>query len=514
MKLKFRIVSYLVYALLIFPLLFLPTGFDYSIFFVGGKIIANGGKLFIDFIDIKPPLVYYIFALLHFLFNNNLFLYQFANTFIFVVTSCLTFEVAYLIFKNKWIAFLAPIPMILFAASFNYNYIFEPELALNLILMINALILFKAKKSFTMALFISILSGFAFGLKYPFGIILIPILVYQYINTAKSSRIKVFLATFFGFIFSASLPFIILIIQNGTLKDFYNVLNFINYYQSTGFFSPKAVVRVTNNIQSIISVFYSLFFTIAFFYGVWKIFGQWRTLDSFESQLHSYLLLNFFCLAFSIIVEHQFLNYHFLRIASVLSIYSGFGLYLMFKEFIHIPKNVRLFLYPVIIFVFIFYTPILRYIRTALPTYYFFTNKNKYIDYFENTSTANTLLRQHTTIANLINQNLTPNDTVVIIGGAAQIYTMLNDCHISAFPTSVFVLSRFKKPKEWEQRFLKELQTAKYLVIQDYDHTHFFGEEVSSWEAFNRNLLYRNILENRYKPILKTFSFYVFKAGD
>lgn len=213
MKLKFRIVSYLVYALLIFPLLFLPTGFDYSIFFVGGKIIANGGKLFIDFIDIKPPLVYYIFALLHFLFNNNLFLYQFANTFIFVVTSCLTFEVAYLIFKNKWIAFLAPIPMILFAASFNYNYIFEPELALNLILMINALILFKAKKSFTMALFISILSGFAFGLKYPFGIILIPILVYQYINTAKSSRIKVFLATFFGFIFSASLPFIILIIQ-------------------------------------------------------------------------------------------------------------------------------------------------------------------------------------------------------------------------------------------------------------------------------------------------------------
>lgn len=514
MKFPFRFVVFLFYFVLVFPFFFLPFGFDYSIFFVGGKIIANGGKLFVDFIDIKPPLIYYFFAVLYILFDNNLFLYQVFNTIVLLATSILTFEVANSIFKNRWIALLAPVPMILFAASFNYNYIFEPELFLNFVLMISTFLLFKKKESLVVAIALGFLSGIAFGLKYTFGVILLPIIIYFYNETNPPLRKKQILFSIIAFIITTALPFVVLFFQNWTFKGFANVVSFINYYQSTGFFSPKSLVRIPNNIEIILGVFYSLSFSIAFFYGVWNTFLSWKKLNRQEQSWHSFLLLCFFFLFFSIVVEHQFLNYHFLRLASILSIYSGYGIYLVFTELPKFPRTIRSFLILALSFIFVFYTPIPRYIRTLIPTYYFFTNKEKYIDYFENKSTAHTLLRQHTTIATLVNQNLTADDTVVIVGGAAQIYTMLKDCKFSAFPTSVFVLSRFKKPKEWEERFLRELNTAKYLIVQDYDHTHFFGEEVSSWEAFNRNPIYKNILEQRYELVLKTFSFYVYRKKE
>jgi 4-amino-4-deoxy-L-arabinose transferase-like glycosyltransferase len=514
MRFSERFFAYGAYFLLVLPLLFLPLGFDFSVFFAGGKTIANGGKLYVDFIDIKPPLVYYIFTVLYFLFKNNTFLYQLANFLFFFLTVILTFEVAKYIFKNKFVIFFSPIPMIMFVASFNYNYIFELELFFNLILVLSALLLFQKLNSLLTAILLGVLSGLAFGLKYTFGIVLVPILLYQFIEAENSLRRKLISVTIVSFLITALLPFAILYVQNGTLGDFGNVWKFLIYYQSTGFFSPKSIQRITNNIDTTIPVFYSLLFTITFFYGVWKIFLHWDRLDNKEKSFHAFLLLTFFFMFLSLIIEHQFLNYHFLRLAFILSIYSSFGLHLIFFEARQFPKTAKYFLALVLIFSLVFFTALPRYIITAIPTYLFFKNKEKYIDYFENTSTANTLLRQHTTIARLLNQNLARNDTVMILGGAAQIYTMINDCHISAFPTSVFVLSRFKKPSEWEQRFLKELRTAKFLIIQDFDHNHFFGEEISSWEAFNRNPNYRKILNDRYKLVLETFSFYVFQRKE
>ncbi|MFN3780947.1 MAG: hypothetical protein ACK4SO_02085, partial [Candidatus Kapaibacteriota bacterium] len=119
----FKVFSFVTYLLLLLPLFFLPIGFDYSIFYTGGKIIANGGKLYIDFIDIKPPLVFYIFALMNIIFKNNFFFYQLINVLLVLITAIGIFESTFLAFKNKWLSFLSPVPFILFLFSFNYNYI-------------------------------------------------------------------------------------------------------------------------------------------------------------------------------------------------------------------------------------------------------------------------------------------------------------------------------------------------------------------------------------------------------
>ncbi len=513
MMIKFRVYSFITYLLLVLPLFFLPIGFDYSIFYTGGKIIANGGRLYIDFIDIKPPLVFYTFALMHIIFNGNFLFYQFFNVLLVLITAVGIFESTFIAFKNKWISFLAPIPFILFLLSFNYNYIFQLELVFVCIFSLASLILFTRTPSTLSAFILGILSGIAFSIKYPFGIIIFPILIFWYLNHFYTNRKKLLFVFFLGFLAIAIIPFVILFIQNKTFRNLKYIFDFIYYYQSTTSLNLKSFKRITENLTLTFGVFYSLFFIIPLFYSIWKVLLNANETKRDETyKYHQFFLSSLLFIFLSIIIEHHFLNYHFIRLGSLLSIYTTIGILNLFVEGKKLSRKFLYIIIPITFFMFIFFSPLPRYMRNLIPAFLHIRNKEKYIDYFENISSANTLLRQHTTIANFINQDLTQKDTVVIVGGAAQIYTYLKDCNYSAFPTSVFVLSKFKKPKEWEERFLKELNTARYLIIQDFDHTHFFGDEVSSWEAFNKNETYKKILQSRYELVLKTHSFYVFKS--
>ena len=53
---------YLSLMMLLAPILFFPIATDTAIFIQAGKIIAHGGLPYVDFIDIKPPFIYFIFA--------------------------------------------------------------------------------------------------------------------------------------------------------------------------------------------------------------------------------------------------------------------------------------------------------------------------------------------------------------------------------------------------------------------------------------------------------------------
>lgn len=512
MMTKFKVCSFAFYLLFILPLFFLPFGFDYSIFYTGGKVIANGGKLYVDFIDIKPPLIFYSFALMHMLFKNNLLFYQLVNVFLVFIIALGTFEITFTAFKNKWLSFLAPIPFIMFLTSFNYNYIFQPELAFVCIFTISSFILLRKTISMSSASLLGILSGLAFNLKYPFGIIILPIMMYIYMHNPNPKRKKLIFVFSMSFFLTSIIPFVILYIQNRKLNELKYIFDFILYYQSTTTLNYNSIKRIIENLNSILGIFYSLFFSIPLFVAIWKTIIHKLSIKNETFSYHLYFLTSLLIAFLSIAIERHFLNYHFIRIGSLLSIYTAFGIFLIYEESKIMSRKFLYIILPITFIMFIFFSPLPRYVRNLIPTFLYFTNKEKYIDYFENITTAHTLLRQHTTIANFINKNLSRNDTVVIIGGAAQIYTLLDDCNYSAFPNSVFILSRFHKPKEWEERFLKELKTARYLIIQDFDHTHFFGEEVSSWEAFNKNETYRKILQNRYELVLKTHSFYVFQS--
>ena len=69
--------KYLVFsAVLLLPTLAFPISSDLSVFMHGGMVIADGGSLFKDFFDIKPPLIYYIFAGINLIFGDNVLAFR------------------------------------------------------------------------------------------------------------------------------------------------------------------------------------------------------------------------------------------------------------------------------------------------------------------------------------------------------------------------------------------------------------------------------------------------------
>jgi len=58
-------------ALLLLPTLAMPLGQDQATFFRGGRSMLEGGLLYVDFIDVKPPLLYLIYGLGGTLFGSS-----------------------------------------------------------------------------------------------------------------------------------------------------------------------------------------------------------------------------------------------------------------------------------------------------------------------------------------------------------------------------------------------------------------------------------------------------------
>jgi 4-amino-4-deoxy-L-arabinose transferase-like glycosyltransferase len=68
---SFALLAFLVGCILLIPILFYPFGQDHATYYRGGLSVLNGGLIYVDFIDVKPPLIYYISAVAIKLFGTN-----------------------------------------------------------------------------------------------------------------------------------------------------------------------------------------------------------------------------------------------------------------------------------------------------------------------------------------------------------------------------------------------------------------------------------------------------------
>jgi hypothetical protein len=65
MRLRYEYFALAAAVLFLLPVLFYPISPDLSIFVSGGRTIAGGGRIYKDFVDLKPPLVYYFFSIVY-----------------------------------------------------------------------------------------------------------------------------------------------------------------------------------------------------------------------------------------------------------------------------------------------------------------------------------------------------------------------------------------------------------------------------------------------------------------
>ena len=77
-----------------------PYDSDHWIFYYIGKMVANGGLLYVNAWDHKPPLIFEFNALMHFLFGGNLILHRIFLTVLAVLDIFLFYKLASLFSKE------------------------------------------------------------------------------------------------------------------------------------------------------------------------------------------------------------------------------------------------------------------------------------------------------------------------------------------------------------------------------------------------------------------------------
>jgi hypothetical protein len=486
LKEKSSYVYLLFSAIILLPIVTFPISSDLSVFMHGGLVIANGGELFKDFFDIKPPLLYYIFAGLNYVFGDNVLVFRifdFIYQMSFLFLSIVLFRKMGV--KEKVIkAFL-----ILFPLSYtilNYRDILQVESLAFLPLLIYFYFLIKKDYKPKTVLILGLMLGLCISLKYTMGIIFlasIPLFVKSYQNKMKTI---VFLSVQLAIALLVLLITVSPIILQGNIAGFWATNQYLAEYAKypplgTELFK-EMIKSLAHNFGSMISVTYLFFCLLAAIFSVKKD----------KNEIYKYALLLCLLLFISVLIEKKINMYHVTRIYPFFMLLVSYGAIRFIKKFKfrwNLPSLV-------FISIFIFLSPLLRFVNTYKIAYNRVFNYPAYLSYYTNDKPFN-ILGHHIAIADYVNR-LGDRKFLFINTGGNQTIHYLDFDYKYKFPHSAFHLSP-KAPELYKKAFEEDLHDANIIAIDSSDDIYMiFLSEGSSYDLFFKNQEYKDYMKENF----------------
>ncbi|MEZ4724308.1 MAG: glycosyltransferase family 39 protein [Candidatus Kapaibacterium sp.] len=476
---------FIVAALILLPTLAFPIASDLSVFMHGGSIIANGGYLFQDFYDIKPPFIYYLFAAINFLFGDNLIAFRLFDFFyqltFLVITSYLMFKLE---LKTKVIkAFLIIFP--LSYTILNYRDIFQTESLAFIPLILYFYYLIIEDNSYKKHLIMGTVLGIAIALKYTLGIIFIGYIVYFFSDSKKRDYTKAITQLIIA-IFVVVLTFVPVLVTGG-LDGFLDTNSYLAEYAKyppIGAALAKQMIDIlTHNFGTLVSVSTLFFFLLA----------SLLIKDEKLQIMKKYLLLFCFLLFLSVLLERKINMYHITRLYPYYIIIISLGL-VYFIEKYRFRFNLASF---TLIALFLLMSPLLRFVNSYKIAFDRLFRYESYLAYYTNDKPFN-ILGHHIAIADYINKKGEEKFLFINTGGNQTIH-YLNSKYKYKFPHSAFHLSP-KAPASYKKAFEEDLKDANIIAIDSLDNIFMiFLTDGSSYDLFFKEKEYKDYLNNYFE---------------
>lgn len=518
---NFWIRASVLYSLILLSTLFQPIGLDYSIFLLGGKNIIDGGKPFVNFIDIKPSGVYYLFSLVYVAFGSNPIWNQVFFLIIHLLSGIL---LARLFLENNFSkieSIFAPVPMLIIIASYDFNNRMQLE---NLFVFFSIIIIYllhnnKSIDSFKHRNFrqyfrwiiIGGIAGFLFTLKYTFGIALLFPMLYLWQKRKQIGFNPFYLVSLIiGFLWITIIILFPIFNDKEIWNGFQNIISYLKYYFDVQ--KNTDVGFLTYSLKNILNFFgekFSIFSSILFFFAIWKIFTSENETYN-NSTLLNFFLLGALLVLLSILIENKFFGYHFIRLLPLLSPFVSIGAIEIINK-IKIPSRFRGLIAFILFFATIILSPLPFYIQKSIPSVFYILDKKKYENFYER-DLPTYHYRQQNQIADFLNKRISKKDTIYLVSiSSPQLYLKLNTEITPRFPLSCYYLSTYKIPETWMTWLISDLFHCKYLIIQDDDRNWIFGHSKSSLEAFSENPRLNQILNTNFDLIHETKNYKTFE---
>lgn len=313
------------------PLFFIPLGPDEAMFFVSGERILQGGVHYRDIIDIKPPLIYHLYALGIALFGHSDLAIQIIDFLLQGLTCVLMARLMRQGTRNDMLALLAPATYIIIYVGQRFGTTAQPESYVALVGVIILQIQFLSRKPTSF-----FLAGIAVGLlamtKFSLGILLVGMVIIElvYFRVDAKEKARHLLPLLGGFA-AVLLLLVVYLVAFGALDDFLVVNRFVSQYLAFSFQIPFAtwLNQQMLFIPGFFNDIYSQGLLMATLAGiVWSILQR-----SSKTREVSGLVciaqgaaLYFLLLLLSVVIEGKHFHYHYSRLYLFGAILGSVGL--------------------------------------------------------------------------------------------------------------------------------------------------------------------------------------------
>jgi hypothetical protein len=314
--------------LVMLPSLLLPLGPDQSLFFVSGQKILQGAIHYRDIVDVKPPLIYHVYALAIALFGRHDFAIRIFDLLLQGVTCWVMIRLIRRVSSSRDpLAALAAFCYLLLYYAQDFASQAQPESFVGLGgLLIAQMIFFgESRRRF---LGIGAICGTLFLFKFTFGMMLPIAVLAEWMLRAGSwrSTIKSAMMMGIGCIAVASLLPIYLT-AGGAWHGFLLVNQFISGYSRISLASPAQWFRNLLEHPALhLADNYSILFLIASAVGAGLSLRRSGDREITGESLLRFCVIAFVLLFGTIVIEGKYAFYHFDRLYPFGAILTAFGL--------------------------------------------------------------------------------------------------------------------------------------------------------------------------------------------
>lgn len=525
-------------VLLLIAMLSYPFAPDQTIFAVGGDLIFTKGALpYRDFLEAKPPLIFYIYGFAQWIFGHHEWSIRALDILYHIICYFFFYRLVVETFKSKRVAIVSLLVYTIFYTAGGYWGSAQTEsfALLPSLLLANVLLHFE-KKSLNEkgalvlpGFFIGFGSIILFLLKFTLVFSFFGCIFFLLFFSKQTSRNRISLiisSTLCLFLFVGL--FFVYLYSSHSLDNFFIMLNYLRNY---------ADIRPALSLETIKNSYYQNFPAALFIYltpamlclaiyGLYAVKKQISAIPLSENNP----LLHFFKIALSILsfglisilFERKNYNYQFLRISWCIAPFIAFAVVDLIKRFDDKEWEKRIILqrqfirkvFPFILlfFILLFYSPLPRIIYHPIHWVWLTVTNND--------SEKDTILKHDTydvaqikKVTSYISHRSQPQDEVFLWGNSVGVYFFLNKLP----PTICLANGQFIPswpPTSWRDTVIKQLRESapRYFIIELNDAQPLItGNTMGSYEYLLHWEALYSYLNDNYKDLIIIGNFKIYE---
>jgi len=494
---------WIVTTILLLPLVTFPLGIDQSIFLRGGRMLFDGGTLYADFIDVKPPLIFLIFGLADFVGGAysigiaDVLLHSIALRFLISAASSLQLPV-----RTTWTMTAV---YALLQVTLNVGQTAQTE-TWACVAFAGIFALLLKNPSVRRNVGLGFLLALCIGLKFTLGIVAIPIVLVMVFEQRGRERLRSIGVAAIATILTLMLVLLSVGHDPRFFDGFREVMAYLSKYSSEpqlsiAFFT-FALSRCGEFAGDDVGIVISSLVVI----GTITLVTKHRT--SIRSKNDIVLLtvfLSFVILFATVLIERRFFPYHFARLYVPLSVLAALGAEWVIPQF---AASRRTVIIGMAMMAFLF-TPIPRYVNVVRHAIIMTVDPQQRLVRQSEVTTGSPerLPNLATTLQPIVHDS---TRWAILSWQAAPLTMSLPGQNVLSVGATQFVTGAAARP-QWKERSIREMATADVIVVDTSDvaepvtlHT------MSSWGAIRHDTTLMNVFATHFLATDTVGSYIVF----